>query len=379
MKGRDKCWRWLKRLLKRQQETDGSGAAELQNLVLGPVRALSFCAWLSLALFATLAGCGAHNAPEVIVYVAIDRGDAEPILREFEASAGVQVRAVYDAEAAKTTGLVTRLLAESQSPRCDVFWNNEVVQTLLLADRGVLDPYVSPAAAGIPADLKSADGRWTGIAMRARVIVYNTKYVSAEKAPRSLQELIAPEWRGRVAIANPQFGTTRAHAAALFAARGPKNAAKWFGELLANDVRIVDGNAMVKNLVARAKPGASPVYVGLTDTDDVLSGQADGDPIAMAFPDQDDLGTLLVPSSVALVRGAPHGESARRLIDYLVSRKVEAALTVDGKGYLPVRPDSPRPKFISHSWPVRNMQVTYKAIHDQLETSSRWTREHFHP
>jgi iron(III) transport system substrate-binding protein len=335
---------------------------------------------LLLGLFAVLPGCSSRGErPEVVVYVAVDRVDAEPILREFEASSGVQVRAVYDAEAAKTTGLVTRLLAESQSPRCDVFWNNEVVQTLLLADRGVLDAYASPEAADIPADLKGADGRWTGVAVRARVIVYNTKYVSAEKAPRSLQDLLKPEWRGRAAIANPQFGTTRAHVAALFAARGAENAARWFEELLANEVRIVDGNAMVKNLVARAKPGASPVYVGLTDTDDVLSGQADGEPIAMAFPDQGDLGTLLVPSSVALVRGAPHGEAARRLIDYLVSRKVEAALTADGKGYLPVRPDSPRPKFVSHVWPLKNMQVTYAAIHGQLETSSQWTREHFHP
>jgi len=335
---------------------------------------------LSIALFAALPGCGSQNAqPEVVVYVAVDRGDAEPILREFEANSGVQVRAVYDAEAAKTTGLVTRLLAESQSPRCDVFWNNEVIQTLLLADRGVLDAYVSPEAADIPADLKDAEGRWTGVAMRARVIVYNTKYVPAEKAPRSLQDLIKPEWRSRAAIANPQFGTTRAHAAALFAACGPEHAVEWFKALLANEVRIVDGNAMVKNLVARAKPGASPVYVGLTDTDDVLSGLADGDPIAMAFPDQDELGTLLVPSSVALVRGAPHGEAARRLIDYLVSRKVEAALTADGKGYLPVRPGSPRPKFISQAWPLKNMQATYAAIHDQLESSSQWTREHFHP
>ena len=335
---------------------------------------------LLFGLFAALPGCGSRGAqPAVVVYVAVDRGDAEPILREFEASSGVQVRAVYDAEAAKTTGLVTRLLAESRSPRCDVFWNNEVVQTLLLADRGVLDAYVPPEAADIPANLKDAEGRWTGVAMRARVIVYNTIYVPAENAPRKLQDLLDPQWRGRLAIANPQFGTTRAHAAALFAARGPENAAQWFDELLANDVRIVDGNAMVKNLVARAKPGASPVYVGLTDTDDVLSGLADGDPIAMAFPDQDDQGTLLVPSSVALVRGAPHGKPARRLIDYLVSRKVEAALTADGKGYLPVRPDSPRPKFVSQAWPLKNMQVSYAAIHDQLEASSKWTREHFYP
>jgi len=335
--------------------------------------------WLAIIALCVLPGCRSEDTPEVVVYVAIDRGDAEPILNDFQTASGIHVRAVYDAEAAKTTGLVTRLLAESQSPRCDVFWNNELVQTLLLADRGLLDRYESPEAADIPADSKDADGRWTAVAMRARVIVYNTDHVPEQKAPRGLQDLAGPEWRGQVAIADPQFGTTRAHAAALFAALGPEGATKWFDDLLANDVRIVDGNAMVKNLVARAKPGASPVFVGLTDTDDVLSGLADGEPIGMVFPDQHDQGTLLVPSSVALVRGAPHGESARRLIDYLVSRQVEAALTADGKGYLPVRRGSPQPKFVSRAWPLRTMQVTHTAIYEQLDTSSRWTREHFHP
>lgn len=332
-----------------------------------------------LLLAMSLMGCAVNTTPEVVVYVAIDRGDAEPILKQFESSSGVHVRAVYDAEAAKTTGLVTRLLAESQSPRCDVFWNNELVQTLLLAQRGVLDRYTPTAAADIPADLKDSEGLWTGVAMRARVIVYNSDYVPPDEAPRTLQQLVEPKWQGQMAIANPQFGTTRAHAAALFAAWGPEQAEQWFEALLANDVRIVDGNAMVKNLVARAKPGASPVFVGLTDTDDVLSGQADGDPIAMIFPNQDDLGTLLVPSSVALVQGAPHQETAKRLIDYLVSRHVEAALTADGKGYLPVRRDAPQPKFMSHASPLKSMSVSSAAIYDQLEESSRWTLEHFHP
>ncbi|HWB12171.1 MAG TPA: extracellular solute-binding protein [Pirellulales bacterium] len=343
-------------------------------------RCAELCGWLGLAVVAALPpGCGTNRSPEVVVYVAIDRGDAEPLLKEFEAASDIHVRAVYDAEAAKTTGLVTRLLAESQSPRCDVFWNNELAQTLLLADRGVLDRYDSPQAADIPSDLKAADGKWTSVAMRARVIVYNTEFVPSEQVPRSLFDLVRSEWRGKCAVANPQFGTTRSHAAALFAALGPDEAKKWFDDLSANDVRIVEGNAMVKNLVARARPGASPVLVGLTDTDDVLSGQAEGEPVGMVFPDQDGLGTLLVPSSVALVRGAPHGEAARRLIDYLLSRQVEAALTADGKGYLPVRPDSPQPKFVSHAAPLRSMKVKYADIYEQLDSSSRWTLEHFGP
>lgn len=338
---------------------------------------------LPLALFAVLLatwiGCGGTGRPEVVVYVAVDRGQSEPILRRFEAEQGIRVLPVYDAEAAKTTGLVTRLIAESESPRCDVFWNNELVQTLSLARRGLLAPYKPAPADGIPAEFCDPQDRWTGIASRARVIVYNTRHVSAQDVPRSIFDLTDPKWRGKVAVANPQFGTTRTHVAAWFAVLGPDRAQQFLRDLVANDVRIVDGNAMVKNLVARAHPDASPVYLGLTDTDDVLSGQADGEPIAMVYPDQDTFGTLVVPSTVSLIRGGPHADTAKRLIDYLVSPEVEAELATGRAGFLPLRSETPAGRAISQLGLPRPMVVLPEALEEQLDPSTRWTREHFHP
>jgi iron(III) transport system substrate-binding protein len=337
--------------------------------------------FLSLAVWAAFltAGCRQPAQPEVVVYVAVDRGNSEPILGRFEQQTGIGVRALYDAEAAKTTGLVSRLWAESGRPRCDVFWNNEIAQTLLLADRGLLASYQSEQAAGIPEHLKDPAGYWTGVALRARVIVYNTKHVAPEEAPRSIFDLTEPRWRGKVAIADPQFGTTRTHVAALFAALGPEKAQAYLNDLLANDVRIVDGNAMVKNLVARAHPGASPVFVGLTDTDDVLSGQAEGDPIEMVFPDQDTFGTLLVPSTVCLINGAPHPDAARQLVDYLVSETVQSQLTADRSGYMPVRPDPRDEDGAARLAVPRGMKVSREDLLEQLEPSTRWTRVNFHP
>lgn len=327
-----------------------------------------------LILVVVAVGCGKPPRPEVVVYVAVDRGDAEPILNQFEEQTGIATRVLYDAEVAKTTGLVTRLLAEAERPRCDVFWNNELAQSLLLTKRGVLQPYRSPAADDLPADARDAEGHWTAVARRARVIVYNTRHVSADEAPRSLFELTEPRWRGKVAMANPQFGTTRAHVAALWAVLGPERTQQWLTSLLENDVQIVDGNAMVMNRVAQAEPGASAVYVGLTDTDDVLSGQADGKPIDMVFPDQDELGTLLVPSSVALVAGAPHAAEGRRLIDYLVGGAAETALATGRAGYLPLRASAPHPSFADRD--IRAIDVSNQQLLDALEPSSRWTKQH---
>ncbi|MBN2578164.1 MAG: extracellular solute-binding protein [Pirellulales bacterium] len=337
-----------------------------------------FLAW-ALAAAGLIGGCRPVDGPEVVVYVAVDRGSAEPILRRFEAESGIRVRPVYDAEAAKTTGLVTRLLSESDRPRCDVFWNNELVQTLLLADRDLLAPYEPAAAAALPASWRDAAGRWTPVGTRARVIVYNTKYVSPEQLPRSLFDLTKLQWRGKVAMANPQFGTTRTHVAALFASLGPERAQRLLSDLLANEIRIVDGNALVKNLVARAHPDASPIYLGLTDTDDVLAGKAAGEPVGLIYPDQDAgaLGTLVIPCSVGMIRGAPHPEAARRLIDYLTGPEVESRLAAEWPGFFPLRPDAAQQPDGAKS--PRAMQVNWPEVLKQLQPSSQWTKEHFHP
>lgn len=330
--------------------------------------------FLCCVVLSGLCGCSQSAARrEVVVYVAVDRRDAEPILKQFERETGIQVRALYDAEAAKTTGLVTRLVAESERPRCDVFWNNEVAQTLLLAERGLLDSYRSPNAEGIPDRLRGPADRWTGIATRTRVIVYNTNLVQPSDAPRSLHELGDPKWQGKVAVANPMFGTTRTHIAALYADWGADDTQAWLRRLLENDVRIVDGNAMVKNLVARASPDASPVLVGLTDTDDVLAGQSDGEPVGFIYPDQTGGGAFVIPATVCMIKRGPNRDSARALIDFLVSPAAEAVLTAEGTGYAPVRSSDS-----TDDQPPRTFDVSYSKLLEQLGPSTEWTSQHFH-
>ncbi len=88
--------------------------------------------WLAL----WLTGCAHPQTPSVVVYCALDQIYSEPILRDFERQSGIQVLAKYDLEATKTSGLVNLLLLEQAHPRCDVFWNNEMLQTAVLARAG---------------------------------------------------------------------------------------------------------------------------------------------------------------------------------------------------------------------------------------------------
>jgi iron(III) transport system substrate-binding protein len=254
---------------------------------------------------------------QVIIYAAQDQVYAEPILREFENSTGIKVKAVYDSEAVKTVGLANRLLAESSHPQCDVFWGNEEMRTRQLAAQNVF---------------RETNG-WAAFGYRSRRIVINTNLVTERRpparlddvppqqhavpeagAPTSLHELTNEIWRGKVALAFPQFGTTATHFHALKQLWGEERWLAWCRALAANKPFIVDGNSVVVKQVGRGE-----AWIGLTDSDDIFAGQREGLPIA-TFPLTEE--SLLIPNTVAVIRNTPHPESAQRLFDYLQHRDV---------------------------------------------------------
>lgn len=282
---------------------------------------------LGLVLSALLSGCGDQSAQrEVVVYTSVDQVYAEPILKAYEAKTGVRVKAVFDVEAAKTTGLVTRLEAEKGRPQADVFWNGEFAQTIGLAEKGVLAAYPSPSAATIPAAFKDDKGYWAGMGGRARVFIVNTDLVKAGDYPSSLDDMLDARWPANsIGIANPLFGTTATQAAALYAMRGPAPAREFFKALRARGIRVLDGNSVVRDLVANGQ-----LAFGLTDTDDAAGAIARGAPVKIIAPDQDKGGTLVIPGSVGLIAGAPHPAEAKAVIDYLLSAEAEDALIRSG-------------------------------------------------
>lgn len=322
------------------------------------------------SLIALLAACSPKAADEVVVYTSVDQVFSEPILKAYEQKTGVKVKAVYDVEAAKTTGLVTRLEAEKAAPQADVFWNNEFAQTLGLAAKGVLQAYPSKSADDLPAEFKDAQGLWAGMGGRARVFIVNTGKLEPKDFPSRLDDLLDARWPAeQVGIANPLFGTTATQAAALYAARGPEGGKAFYTALKARGVRVVDGNSVVRDLVANGQ-----LAWGLTDTDDAAEAMAAGKPVKALAPDQGDgqPGTLVIPGTVALVAGAPHAEQGRKLVDHLLSAATEAALIQAGGAQTSLRAPSG-----AASASVRPMAVGLQQVQAQLPKALAELREIF--
>jgi iron(III) transport system substrate-binding protein len=298
----------------------------------------------------------------VTVYVSTDRVFSEPVLQDYQRQSGVTVNAVYDTEETKSTGLANRLLAEQARPQADVFWSNEPVRTLVLKARGVLAPYRSPNAEGIPPVLRDPEGYWTGFSARMRVIAYNTTLVQPADAPQSVLDLADSRWKGQVAIADPRFGSTSFHVAALYAVLGDQKADDFFRRLKANAVRVVDGNSVVRDLVVRGE-----VKVGLTDTDDVNVALQAGRPIAMVLPDRDGMGVPVMPNLVSLIRDAPRRDEGQKLIDYLLSPDVERMLAQSEAVQIPLHQGVPGPKHIPPITSFKPMTLDYGAAAVRVE------------
>lgn len=328
---------------------------------------------LLLAGSVWMAGCGEKRPSEVIVYGALDQEFSESILQDFTKATGIEVRAKYDAESTKTVQLTQEILAEREKPRCDLFWNNEILNTLRLEREGILRAYVSPQASAFPASARSSEGKWYGFAARARVFVVNTNRLGEGRRPKSILDLADPQWYENCAIAKPLFGTTATHVACLFAAWGDDKA-KEFLQSVKRNARILSGNRQVAQAV-----GSGTIAFGLTDTDDAIVEIERGSPVTIIYPDQreGEVGTLFIPNTLALIQGSPHPKEAEKLLDFLLSAEVEKKLAAGPSAQIPLREGVAASSRVKTPSEVRAMEVDWTAAAEKWDAAAEFLKGEF--
>ena len=228
-----------------------------------------------------------------------------------------------------------------------------------MVERGASDLHLT---AGIPPQFRDPGGLWTGFAARARAIIFNKEKMAREDAPRSLRQWGSEtKWRGQFAVANPRFGTTSTHMAALLAVWGRQGVEDLWAAWRANGVAVLTGNATVKNDV-----GAGRYAFGLTDTDDVFGAIQDGMPVGIAFPEEG----LLIPNTIALIHGARRPEAAKRLIDYALRPETERLLAWSRSGQIPLRAEVSRPDYVPAANEVRSLAADWPQVAARAEESA---------
>ncbi|MHC4780729.1 MAG: extracellular solute-binding protein [Planctomycetota bacterium] len=327
------------------------------------------------------AGCSknADDEKEMVLYVAGDSIFSEEVTKEFEEKTGIKVSSSYDEEFSRGIKHRIKIEKEKDNPRADVYWNNEIVNTILLQKKGLLAQYKSESGKDIPEKYVDSQGFWTGFGLRARVFLVNTDKVKPEDMPKTYEDLLDPKWKGKVGMAKPDCGTTATHAATLFELWGDKKAKKFFQALKENEVVLCNGNAHVKNQVS-----AGELHWGWTDTNDANVAILGGKPVKVVYPDQGEgqIGTLLIPHTVCLIKGAPHAENGKKFIDFLLSKETEKKLAHSRSVQIPVREGVDWSKeteknFIMKLGDIKAIDVDFAKVADRLEETIKYLSENF--
>lgn len=303
-----------------------------------------------LALSLALASCG--GTTPVVLYCSVDQDQSQPIAEAFAKETGVEVRYQGETEASRSVGITHRLANEIKNPVADVLWANEIMNTVHLRDLGALAPLPAGVAEAFPSAWRDTKGTYVAMAGRARILLVNTQILPDPGTwPSSVEDLLDPKWGAegkRACVARPLVGTTFTHAVALLTRDEEKAKAFWTKVAERGDkgeVKLVPGNGPVMRLVSDPKNG---VAWGLTDTDDARVAVRSGAPVAVVYPDQGEgrPGTLVIPNTVALVRGGPNPKDGERLLRWLVSKDVEGRLAASDIANIPLRDDVPAPEHV---------------------------------
>jgi iron(III) transport system substrate-binding protein len=150
------------------------------------------------------------------------------------------------------------------------------------------------------------------------------------------------------------------HAAVIRLLKGDADAAKWFEAISKNAVVLPD------NMAVAVAVSSGRVEWGLTDSDIAVIERDRLRPVEIRFPDQESNqpGTLRIPSTLSIVRGAPHPKAAALLADFLISGKIEDRLAMGDSAQLPLSRDATHRPRVLGDRPVRWMKVDFEKAAD---------------
>jgi len=168
------------------------------------------------------------------------------------------------------------------------------------------------------------------------------------------------------------FGTTTDYVAALFTIWGDDRAKTFMNDIKKNGVKMTTSNGESADFVATGQ-----VDFSLVDTDDAVNLKKRGKPVEIVYPDEDSngIGVLILPNAVALIKGGPHPENGKRLIDYLLSKETERKLAFADCAQLPLHSGVETPSEVRRIEDLKPMHVGYADLARKMEEIQPFLKE----
>lgn len=273
-------------------------------------RPARFIAVLVAGALMASACSGGDDTQTVTIYSGRTENLIGPILDEFVAETGINVRVKY----AQSADLALTISEEGDKSPADVFLSQSPGAVGFLENAGMLGVIPDDVLDLVPESVRADNGRWIGFSGRKRVLVYNPDLVTEDELPGSIFDLTDPAWSGRLAIAPPN-GSFQDFVTALRATDGDDATQAWLEGLAANDVQTFPNNNSIVAAVGRGEIGAGLVnhyynyrFLAEDPNHNAINHHLDdGDP-----------GSILIITGAAIIEGAEHPEAAAELIKWLL-------------------------------------------------------------
>jgi iron(III) transport system substrate-binding protein len=300
--------------------------------------ALSFTFGIPL-LLAMAVSAGSAGAAEVVnVYSSRHYPVDKIIYGNFEKATGIRVNVV----SGNVNALFERLKREGRNSPADVLITVDAGNLGRAQAAGLFQPMKSAIVEkAVPAHLREPSGLWTGLTLRARVIMYPKDRIKPSQLS-TYEALSDPKWKGKILVRSSNHIYNQSLVASLIATNGEDATAKWAQGIVANLARKPKGGDrdQIKAVVAGEGDLAisNTYYLGLLSSSKSEADRAVAQKIGVFFPNQDGRGTHVNVSGAGLTMHAPHKANGTKLIEHLVSKEVQELVAKHNYEY-PVRAD----------------------------------------
>ncbi len=310
------------------------------------MNALQTKRWLPWILCVTillglLAGCGGDKKPgpaktsTIVVYSPVNDEYLRKVATEFAKDSGIQVETVQ----LSAGEMIARVRAEKNSPQASVLYGGSADGYIQAKAEGLLEKYDSPQAAAIPATMKDPGDYWTGIYIGYIGFVANRKILAERGVPLpvSWNELLRPELKGQVLIANPgTAGAAYTMLATLVQLRGEPAAMQYMGQLHAQVKEYPKSAVSIVQMV-----GKGEVAIGVAFLQDAIRLREQGmSDIVISTPQE---GTGYEIGAVGIVKNGPEQIAARKFVDWVLSKKAQELGQSVGSYQFPALPEAKSP------------------------------------
>jgi len=279
---------------------------------------------------------------EVVVYSARNEQLIKPLFDAYTKETGVNIKFVTG----KTGPLMQRLKSEGANTPADMLLTVDAGNLWQAANEGLLKPIHSKTLEqNIPAHLRSPDGQWFGLSVRARTIVYNPNNVKDGELA-TYEDLASPKWKGRLCLRTSKKVYNQSLVAMMIAEHGVKKTEEivkgWVANLatrpFSNDTKMMQAIAA----------GQCDVGIANTYYYGRLLKKAPDTPLKLFWPNQDGNGVHVNISGAGVTKYAKHPKAAVALLEWMSSLQAQN-LFADGNMEYPAN-DKVKPSAIVAAW-----------------------------